>query len=402
MENKVDLFFTKIDTDIEKRIQKDPLSQQVIWTKYASRLYGKVNSITTEINGYILTALGLEVIEKYREHNNHITRAKRRNLQVIYEMLVIYILVEVITEGKEEFLNDIGFIGKENGKRIYKEKRAQNKEIIINRDGNIDERQILISQEYQGIIARYRTKVKNIGEKKILEVAFKNKKTVEKIEQEFFDIIKKDKPIKYDHCFRNKEEINVKQEIINSIKNIKANKETWLDLLEITDNDKNGKDLMLKIIMENEDMSVKQLVGKFLADENLNKDIKEKLEKIQAVENFLVIVNNIFYEIIKNEKIDLQNKETINELREAHKKVKNEGIYTIISKAIDKSDEEVIKAIIEEHERIQKNLNKKAWIEIKDNELVINHKAEKDINEGWDHNYYIDVVRHIAKSFAKE
>ena len=411
------VFLTKVDRDIEKNIQRDPLSQQVIWTYYASQIYPNINSVTNDIKGYIITSLWKYIFKKYYyETFCAFQENEIRKIYVVYEMLVIYILVE-----SEQ---DISFIGKEKGKKIYDEYKGNPRIDVNGKEEN--QKRILVRQEYLGYIGRYKTKVENIKtnfENEILKVAFGE--NLDLIADKFYNILKVyNKKIEYKDCFFKE----FKDIFLEGLKVDEKQKERYLNILEIKDGNQNGLNYIFKCIYEKKELDAKDIVDEVLKNKKLDLNIKNKITNIRLIENFLTALNNLFYEILSHKKIDdiIKNDEIKkmikilqdayeniekNDDTEQHKKKYIKEWYKEICENIIKSgneinDEEIkniIFSIIESHIRLQKNSNKKPWIEIdKENqEIKINHIVEHKYNERWEHDYYIYTIRNLVRSMEE-
>ena len=240
----MEVFFSKIDRDIIKKIQRDPLHEQVIWTKYASELYKHINSNASDIKGYIIASLGIEVVNSIPNKEIQIKKDEKRlskkirNLYIEFEEIITYMIIEKIKQneenGKEDkFYNkDLSFIGKDNGTKLYDKKGNP---VISYKEA------ILVNQRYLGYVGRYRNKLNEeafISE--ILDKAFgKNRKDiVSKLGQALMEGEKEDNGLSYSEVKKYINE-NVKSKILNGIASAIDRNKNWLETLEIKEN---GKD----------------------------------------------------------------------------------------------------------------------------------------------------------------
>ena len=455
----MEFFLTDKDTDIEKNIQKDPLCQESIWRYYAGKLYENINSVTNDIKGFIITSLWNHICTNIRSKYNNKglenlweKTEKSSKYYVAYEMIIIYILIENNA--------NVSFIGKENGKKIYN-KYKENPIISIAEDAEADQKSILVRQEQLGYIGRYRSKVNNINDDEILNLAF-DSESLEKITNEFYRIFtvlykdkrkreikykdKKNREIEYKNCFKNKD---LKDRLINGLKIKDSNKEKYLEILKIKDGKENGLNKIYKYICDNEKLDAKDIITSLsgLSDKDVDVDIKNKLKNILVVENFLVEINNLFYEILNCKKInnlinacdsnDSDDKEVNNSIEDIKKMTeklksiyeelksnfKNKNEKNLICSSYKKTCEEldnikfekgenteitvcnikkIIYSIIEDHVNLQNKSHKKSWIEKDSNgNIKIKHKVEHKYNDRWEHDYYISTIKNIVGSMKE-
>lgn len=401
----MELFFTKIDKDIERNIQKDPLREQVIWIKFANKLYPNINSTTGEMKGFIITALGLEIIDKFKQKYPGLQKGDIREIQVMYEMIIMYMLIEYIDNNNGQI--DIGFLGKDRGTSYYK-KSNSNPKIYMKSDNDIREKQILVRQYQLGYIARYRSKLEDKEKrKKILDLAFGT--DLKEFEDFFEKILKRrNEKIEYKKCFANTDIKNKFLEILE----IKENKDQYLRILDIKDDNINGKDFILNKIItaeeKNENLTIENIIQSAIENKNLDKELKKLLIQIKNIESFLIPLNNLFFEVLDKEILEV-NDQNIEKLKNAYANIKdNTEIQVSLRKynnliktlSNETDNKEIVKAIIKDHSQILKEEKGEAWITITDNEeLIINHKAYEDYeSNSWKHYYFIDVVERIVRS----
>lgn len=445
----MEFFLTDKDTEIEKNIQKDPLCQESIWRYYAGQLYPNINSVTNDIKGFIITSLWNYICENIiSKYNNKDLKTfwekteKSSKYYVAYEMIIIYILIENNS--------NISFIGKENGKKIYN-KSKENPIISIAEDAETNKKSILVRQEQLGYIGRYRSKVKNLKDDEILNLAF-DSESLEKIANEFYGIFtalyknKKKQEIEYKNCFKNK---GLKDRLINGLKIKDSNKEKYLEILNIKDGKENGLNKIYKYICDNEKLDAKDIITNLsgLLDKDIDVNIKNKLKNILVVENFLVEINNLFYEILNCKKINNlinacdsndSDDKAVNNLIEDIKKItkKLKSIYEELKSNFKNKNEKnliwssykktcgeldnimvengentgitacdiknIIYSVIEDHVNLQNKSHKKSWIEKDSNgNIKINHKVEHQYNDRWEHDYYISTIKNIVGSMKE-
>ncbi len=417
----MEVFFSKIDRDIIKKIQRDPLHEQVIWTKYASELYKHINSNASDIKGYIIASLGIEVVNSIPNKEIQIKKDEKRlskkirNLYIEFEEIITYMIIEKIKQneenGKEDkFYNkDLSFIGKDNGTKLYDKKGNP---VISYKEA------ILVNQMYLGYVGRYRNKLNEeafISE--ILDKAFgKNRKDiVSKLGQALMEGEKEDNGLSYSEVKKYINE-NVKSKILNGIASAIDRNKNWLETLEIKENGKDetkGYNKLyeeLKKAIENDEkiISIEDIIKKLLKENDLEENLRVKLDKICKVESFLVALDNVFYDILEKRDIKKVDKELVKKLRYEYEKLEENIIfdlkkqYSNLMFEMEKKEEnydEIIKAIIKDHKILEERNDKRPWIEIdkKDN-IIRNHNLEKEINEEWNHHYYIDIVQNIIRS----
>lgn len=417
----MEVFFSKIDRDIIKKIQRDPLHEQVIWTKYASELYKHINSNASDIKGYIIASLGIEVVNSIPNKEIQIKKDEKRlskkirNLYIEFEEIITYMIIEKIKQneenGKEDkFYNkDLSFIGKDNGTKLYDKKGNP---VISYKEA------ILVNQMYLGYVGRYRNKLNEeafISE--ILDKTFgKNRKDiVSKLGQALMEGEKEDNGLSYSEVKKYINE-NVKSKILNGIASAIDRNKNWLETLEIKENGKDetkGYNKLyeeLKKAIENDEkiISIEDIIKKLLKENDLEENLRVKLDKICKVESFLVALDNVFYDILEKRDIKKVDKELVKKLRYEYEKLEENIIfdlkkqYSNLMFEMEKKEEnydEIIKAIIKDHKILEERNDKRPWIEIdkKDN-IIRNHNLEKEINEEWNHHYYIDIVQNIIRS----
>lgn len=427
METNIEIFLTKIDNSIERKIQREPLRQQTLWTQYARKIYKYVNSVNDDIKGYIIAALGIEIIERMSKLKDGFNKKDYRDIQIKYEMIVMYSLIDSIKNEKVSYYGKIAedtpFLGKDNGLRIYNNcPTPQNP--IINRDSkkenrkeNENERQILVRQEGLGYIARYRNNVQD-KKKEILEMSLGEDKEI--IINLFIKELQATE-IKFQNV-----NLFLREKIIEKLemKNIIAQKKDWLVLLEINKKNNLQGNIYVKIeediILEDKGDIPKGIRGIF------NELIEEKcigfetLIQIKCLENFLTKLNDVFYQLVGKDINSEKEKLKVKELIEVYKileknkyctdvkvslKRKYPGIIEEIEYIKNKKEYDyktIISTIINEHVRLQKADKKKPWIEIIDNEIIKNHIVEiENENNNWYHNYYIDAVKRLIRSMSE-
>lgn len=421
----MEVFFSKIDRDIIKKIQRDPLHEQVIWTKYASELYKHINSNASDIKGYIIASLGIEVVNSIPNKEIQIKRGEKRlariirNLYIEFEEIIAYMMIEKIKENEknkkeDKFYNkDLSFIGKDNGTKHYN----RNEKLIVSYKNPI-----IVNQIYLGYVGRYRNKLdKETFINEILDKAFgKDRKIiVSKLGQVLIEVEKEDNGLKFEEV---KKYINedIKSKILNGISNAINKNKNWLETLEIKENGKEetkGYNKLyeeLRKAIENSEkiITIEDIIKKLLKEENLEENLRNKLDKICKVEEFLVALDNVFYDTLEKRDIKKVDKELVKKLKNKYEKLEENIIfdlkkqYSNLMFELEKKEEnydEIIKSIIEDHKILEERNNKRPWIEIdkKDN-IIRNHNLEKEINEEWNHHYYIDIVQNIIRSLNNE
>ena len=295
----------------------------------------------------------------------------------------------------------------------------------------------------------------------ILNLAF-DSESLEKITNEFYRIFtvlykdkrkreikykdKKNREIEYKNCFKNKD---LKDRLINGLKIKDSNKEKYLEILKIKDGKENGLNKIYKYICDNEKLDAKDIITSLsgLSDKDVDVDIKNKLKNILVVENFLVEINNLFYEILNCKKInnlinacdsnDSDDKEVNNSIEDIKKMTeklksiyeelksnfKNKNEKNLICSSYKKTCEEldnikfekventeitacdiknIIYSIIEDHVNLQNKSHKKSWIEKDSNgNIKIKHKVEHKYNDRWEHDYYISTIKNIVGSMKE-
>ena len=417
----MEVFFSKIDRDIIKKIQRDPLHEQVIWTKYASELYKHINSNASDIKGYIIASLGIEVVNSIPNKEIQIKRGEKRlsrkirNLYIEFEEIITYMMIEKIKENegngkKDKFYNkDLSFIGKDNGTKLYDKKGNP---FISYKEA------ILVNQMYLGYVGRYRNKLNEeafISE--ILDKAFgKNRKDiVSKLGQALMEVEKEDNGLSYSEL---RKYINgtVRSKILNGIASAIDRNKNWLETLEIKENgnertkgyNKLYEKLKKAIESDEKIISIEDIIKKLLKENDLEGNLRVKLDKICKVESFLVALDNVFNDILEKRDIKKADKNLVKKLKYEYGKLKENIIFDLkkqynnLMVELEKKEEnydEIIKAIIKDHKILEERNGKRPWIEIdkKDN-ITRNHNVEKEINEEWNHYYYIDIVQNIIRS----
>lgn len=407
----MEIFLTKLDRDIEKSIQRDPLKQQVIWRYLANQLYSNINSVTNDIKGFIIADLWQEILCKLKVKKvDQASEIKKR--YVSYENIIIYSLVEE-TKNKE-----LSFIGKEKGIEIFN-KTASNPYISKN---------ILVRQEYLGYVGRYNTKIIKIRSKNLSntfsKIAFEN--NLEEIINFFVEILNKDlknlENLKFKNIFNDKRE-KIKNMIINgllSYNNEKNNK--FLEVLEIIDKDdisNQGKNFIFECIKNDDEKNTREIVEEIIGKKSFDENLRQKLINIRVTEQVLLTLNNLFYLILNKKNIDEMleaiNKETEKEteikklqrvIREYNEKIfriqenyKLNKQYKNVFDKINSDSKEILKALLEDHKILQEKANKKSWIEIDSNDNIkINHYVNEQLNGEWIHDYYIGTIKNLLNS----
>ena len=388
----MEAFLTIKDPDIEKSIQKDPLREQAIWANLARQLYPHVTSVTDDIKGFIITALGLKVIEeletKHKNKNNNISfEAKEKNdIQIRYEMIIMYRLVEYNIENNL----DIKFLGNSNGLDLY---NSENDNPIISSD-----KEILVSQERLGYIGRYNSRTEDLKDE-ILKITFNNSQELQqKLIKAFTKVLEKGE-------IRYKKVNNYIKDTIIDILQVKPNqKEDYLKVLEIISN-KKEKDYLnniYEILKIDNDFDVKKVLSS-----NTNITL---IQNILDLEPFLTCLNNIFYTLLDLDNLDdLDNntelKDMVNKLKNSYKDKLNifiEDYYPILIKNIKETDfKTIIYAIIDDHINIITKDGLNPWIIKYNDKYQIAHKVKRNIKETekeFSHSYYLDAVRSLIRS----
>ena len=108
----MEVFFNKIDTEIEKKIQRDPLGEEEVWTSFANILFPEVNSVTDELKGYVIAAIIKDIMDR-----RGIANVNKRHFQVSCEMIIMFLMLKK----NLELHKDVGFLGKNNGNAIIKD-----------------------------------------------------------------------------------------------------------------------------------------------------------------------------------------------------------------------------------------------------------------------------------------
>ena len=383
----MEAFLTIKDTDIERYIQRDPLRQQSIWSNLARKLYPNITSVTDDIKGFIITALGLKVIDKLEKYNNIAFTPKEKNdIKIKYEMIIIYILVEYNIKKNK----NIKFLGDNNGMKLYT--TAKNNNPIISA-----EKEILVGQESSGYIGRYNSKTEKLKDK-ILDITFNNSYDKQKLIDSFFDILKNNNVIHYKDI-----KDDIKNTIINILQVKDNQKEKYLNTLGIISKEEKYLNNIYEILKNDNSLNIKEIFS--------NNNSNETIKNILALEPFLTYLNNIFYTLLKQDNLNnLENNNELNkmvdELKDYYNKNKldfffKEDYYPNLRDNIRKSNTEIIHALIDDHIKIITEDKSNPWIKKINNKYYIIHTAKRDIIEPeseFSHLYYLDAVQSLIRS----
>ena len=408
----LEVFLTEKDPDIEKSIQKDPLREQAIWTILARKLYPHINSVNDDIKGFIITSLGLDIFDEMQSKNNY-TNQDKNEILIMYEMIIMYMLVEYNLNNK----TNITFSGDVKAKDYYED---NNHNPIINMSDE-NHNNILTSQERLGYIGRYKSNTTGIKDD-ILKIAF-NKSELQSV-KEFF--IKK---------LDNRNNDNNYKDIFNSNKEIKKllykvliddphlHKEAYLQILGIK---KNGS-IHLNKIYETITSKNKEVTPPVIFESCKNTNL---INNIIVLEHFLASLNNVFYKLLNLNSNDFKDKDKLNskledsiehlkrnmkEYQKSFKKIDEEEMevnkkinenYKELLSCINSNQEDIaiVKAIIKSHQKLFESQKLTPWIKIDENnndKVIINHRANRtDTNDDWEHTYYIDAVKKIIEGMT--
>lgn len=407
----MDIFFTKIDNEIESEMQRDPLGEEKLWTNYANKLFPYVNSVTNELKGYVIAALIKDIIKT----NEIIGKIRDKDYQIGSEIIIMFLMLEK----NKELNKDISFLGKNNGTTLTHEQ----KNFILKRSNKIsttsEKREILVRQEQLGYYGRYHSKIEN-NYLEILDAVFENnKERKEKIKKWLSDKSERIyEGIEYSKLFEDDDnEMKESLFLILKLENSKINNKIF-EILKIRNN-KNILELYneIKNLKQNEEVNPEIIINKVINELNdigKNNELKNLLEYISYLEKFLVEIENLFYEIIDKENFNIINndcqklKTSFFNLQKfeydsngEYKEItcKDSKYKNLINFIEAKSSKEIIIGLIKDHEAIMKRRKNVPWVGIQNGDIIVNHKVKQDYsNTRWTHNYFINNVVNIIRS----
>lgn len=412
-------FLTEKDESITKKVQRDPLGFQPIWSYFGSQVIGKITTVSNDIRGFREVLLCLNICEDYIQKkliNKVIIDKVNWNalpaLILIFEELFIYSLIK---EGR----SPEGILGSDNGKRKFE---AQSKDPRISPDENI-----LANQLNLGYYGRYKTPMNLMGiidgksQIKIssdlnIESLYGKAEYnfIKNIVHNFFDIVIKNRKAQELSKFENGELL------VNAIlKPLNKNeKEFWKCKIGVT----TKNDALYRIYNElnKKENSYQIIINK------VNQEIdKSELKDVINIESFLIKIERVFRFLCKYDNV-LDVQDALDKEIEEHKKAydrinnfRNKSGNTSnlknVSEALknrfqmlincNPNEENYVKKVYEYHREVCKIKKSSCWIEINEvsNKIILlNTDYNESVNdiseiETWKRNYYLESLSSLKR-----